>query len=237
MRLRSPQNGVIQMEEVSMVEPAGAVLVRWRPLIRLAALALPLATCALLALVRDEVTAASSVLVLVIWVVAAASTGDRVAGVLAALSGALWFDFFLTEPYLRFTVSDADDVETTMLVVMIGLAVSEIALWGHRQQAEAAKRSGYLDGVVGAARCVAQGDVPTEAVVELVAQNITELLDGDTTDFVRGPVRDARISVLDHDGDLTKDGRRADVDRTGLPTNEYVVVPVRSGDTSWATSW
>ncbi len=212
-----------------MVEPAGALLVRWRPLIRVGAVALPLLTCALLSLVRDQVTAASSVLVLVLWVVAAAASGDRVAAVLAALSGVVWFDFFLTQPYLRFTINDSDDVETAVLLVLISLAVSEIALWGHRQQAEAARRSGYLDGVLGAARRVAEGEVPPEAVVELVGQSITDLLDADTTRYVPGPVHDARICVLDHDGVLTRDGRPSDVDRVGLPTNEYVAVPVQRG--------
>jgi K+-sensing histidine kinase KdpD len=210
-----------------MFEPAGPLLVRWRPAVRVAAVLLPLLTCALLALVRDHVTAASSVLVLVVWVVAAAATGDRVAGVLAAVSGALWFDFFLTEPYLRFTIDDSGDVETTVLLVVISLAVSETALWGHRQQTEAARRSGYLDGVLGAARRVAEGDVPPESVAELVAQHITDVLDADTTRYVPGPVNDPRIWVLDHDGALTRDGRASDVDRVGLPTDEYVAVPVR----------
>jgi K+-sensing histidine kinase KdpD len=210
-----------------MFEPGGPVLVRWRPALRVLAVALPLLTCALLALVRDQLTAASSVLVLVVWVVAAAATGDRVSGVLAAVSGALWFDFFLTEPYLRFTISASDDIETTVLLVVISLAVSETALWGHRQQAEAARRSGYLDGVLGAARSVAEGDVAAGAVVALVAQTITTVLDADTTRYVLGPVRDARIWVLDHDGALTRDGRSHDVDRAGLPTDEYVAVPVR----------
>ena len=212
-----------------MNEPAGASLVRWRPLIRVGAVAMPLLTCALLSVVRDDVTAASSVLILVVWVVGAAATGDRVAGVVAALSGAVWFDFFLTEPYLRLTINDADDVETTVLLVAIGLAVSEIALWGRRQQAEAARRSGYLDGVVGAARRVAEGDVPLETVIDLVAQNITDLLEADTTRYQSGPVRDSRICVLDHDGVLTRDGHPTDVDRVGLPTNEYVAVPVQRG--------
>ena len=52
------------------------------------------------------------VLVLVVWVVAAAATGDRPAGVLAAVSAGAWFDFFLTEPYLRFTIADADDIKS-----------------------------------------------------------------------------------------------------------------------------
>ena len=212
-----------------MVEPVNRLLLRWRPVVRVAAVAMPLLSCAVLSLVRDQVTAASSVLVLVMWVVAAAATGDRVAGVLAALSGAVWFDFFLTQPYLRFTINDSDDVEAVALLVLIGLAVSEIALWGHRQQAEAARRSGYLDGVLGAARSVAEGNVPPEVVVEFVAENITDVLAADTTRYVPGPIQDSRVCVLDHDGVLTRDGRPSDVGRVGLPTNEYVAVPVQRG--------
>lgn len=209
--------------------PVGVLLVRWRRWIRVGAVVLPFLTCALLSLVRDEVTAASSVLALVVWVVATAATGDRIASVLAALSGAAWFDFFLTQPYLTFTVDASDDVETTVLLVLIGLVVSETALWGHRQQAAAARRSGYLDGVVVTARSVAEGDVSTEALVELVAQHITEVLDGDTTRYTPGPVHDARVWILDHDGALTRGGRTSDVDRVGLPTDEYVAVPVQLG--------
>ena len=81
-----------------------------------------------------------------VWVVAAAATGDRVAGILAAFSGGLSFDFFLTVPYRQFTIADPDDAEVTVLLVLIGLAVTEVALWGRRQQARAARRSGYLEG-------------------------------------------------------------------------------------------
>lgn len=210
-----------------MTTPDNADHPFWQTPARIGALVVPLATCAILSTLRDSITAATAVLVLVLWIVAAAASGDRLAGILAAVSGGVWFDFFLTEPYLRFTISASDDIETTVLLVVISLAVSETALWGHRQQAEAARRSGYLDGVLGAARSVAEGDVAAGAVVALVAQNITTVLDADTTRYVLGPVRDARIWVLDHDGALTRDGRSHDVDRAGLPTDEYVAVPVR----------
>ena len=197
--------------------------------VRGAALALPLLTCALLALVREQVSAASAVLVLVVWVVAAAATGDRVAGILAAFSAAAWFDFFLTEPYQRFTIADPDDVEATVLLVLISFAVSEIALWGRRQRAAAERRSGYLDGVLGAARNVAAGNVTEEAVQDFVTQHITDVLGADSTCYVVGAPQDPRIWVLDHDGALTRHGRTHAVDRDGLPTDEYTAVPVQRG--------
>ena len=54
---------------------------------------------------------------------------------MAALSSAVWFDFFLTEPYNRLTISDQADIETAALLVLVGIAVTEVALWGRRQQA------------------------------------------------------------------------------------------------------
>ncbi|WP_395690210.1 DUF4118 domain-containing protein [Nocardioides sp.] len=203
---------------------------RWRPWIRVGAVVAPVLTGAVLGALGDGVTSAAAALILVLWVVAAASTGDRVAGVLAALAGAASFDFFLTEPRHRFTISSTDDVETTVLLVVISLAVSEIALWGYRQQRAAQRRAGYLDGVLDAARSVAEGHLPTEALVDVVARQVADVLGADDCRFVEGPVHDARVAVLDQDGGLTRGGRLVDVARTGLPTDEYVAVPVRRGD-------
>ena len=136
---------------------------RWRTPARIGALVLPLVSCAILSTLRDSVTAATAVLILVLWVVAAAASGDRLAGLLAALSGGAWFDFFLTEPYQRFTIADPDDIEATVLLVLIGAGVTEIALWGHRQQGRAARRSGYLEGVLGTAQVVSEGDAPASS--------------------------------------------------------------------------
>ena len=200
----------------------------WRPAVRLAAVLAPLLTAAILSTVRDSVTAATSVLVLVVWVVAAAATGDRPAGVLAAVSAGAWFDFFLTEPYLRFTIADTDDIEETVLLVVISLAVSEVALWGYRQQKQAAQRSGYLDGVLGAARAVAEGNNPQPAWSTswpVRSMTCSPRTTADTS-------RDRCVTldaVLDHDGVLKRNGRCSRCRWVGLPTDEYVAVPVRRG--------
>lgn len=98
----------------------------WRPSVRAASLAVPLSTGVLLHPFRGDVTSATAVLVFVVGVVAAAATGDRLAAVLAAVSSALWFDFFLTVPYLSFTIAGADDVEATVLLVVISLVVTRV---------------------------------------------------------------------------------------------------------------
>ena len=203
--------------------------VRWRNPARIAAVVVPLVTCAVLSTVRDSVTAATAVLVLVLWVVAAAASGDRLGGLLAALSGGVWFDFFLTEPYQRFTIADSDDIEATVLLVLIGVAVTEIALWGHRQQGRAARRSGYLEGVLGAARMVSEGDTPASGTDRDRRPPDRRRAGRRQCRFVAGPVHDARIALLDHDGVVTRGDHAVDVDRVGLPSDEYVALLVRRG--------
>lgn len=192
--------------------------------VRLASAVVPLVLCAVLYGVRDRFAAASAVLVLCI--VAAASTGDRVAGLLAAVSSALWFDVFLTVPYLRLQTDDSGDLQAAVLLVLIGASVTEIAIWGRRQQRRASRRSGYLDGVLAAATTVSRGESGPGEVVDVVAANIAEVLGDDSCRFVPGAVRDPRVALLDHEGVLIQNGHRRDVDRTGLPVDEYVALEV-----------
>src|SRR5262245_1773043 len=201
----------------------------WPTAVRTAAALLPFVTCAVLATVRDDVTRETAVLILVLWVVAAAATGDRIAGMVAAISAGVWFDFFLTRPYQTFAIDDPDDIEAALLLVIISLVVTEVALWGHRQQAQASRRSGYLDGIVGVAGSIAEGNAPRRTVIEVVALQITDVLAADGCRFVDDPIRDTRIAVIDHAGVVTRAGHAVDVDRVGLPFDEYVAVPVRRG--------
>jgi K+-sensing histidine kinase KdpD len=171
-------------------------------------------------------------LVLVLLVVAAAATGDRIAGIVAALSGGVWFDFFLTQPFHTFSIHDNNDVETTVLLVLIGAAVTEVALWGRRQQAGASRRSGYLDGALRTAEIVSARNSSPQAVIDLVADQIVGVLGIITCRFVPGPVTDSRLAVMDHDGVVTRAGQRLKVERDGLPTDEQTALLVlRQGET------
>jgi K+-sensing histidine kinase KdpD len=202
----------------------------WRPTIRTIAGVGPLLTCALLSTNRGNIPDAIAVLLLVLWVVAGAATGDRIAAFIAAVAGGVGFDFFLAPPYLTLSIDNSDDIVVTVLLVVIGVAVTELALWGHRQQAHASRRSGYLDGVLATATTVTEGSTPTPAVIEIVAEQICDVLDADDCLFVEGAVHDSRIAVLDREGDLMRGGRTVDVDRVGLPIDEYVAVVVRRRD-------
>ena len=74
------------------------------------------------------------------WLWARSRSTSRLAGVLCALSAGVWFDFFLTEPYNRFTIDDRADAETTVLLLLVGVAVTELCARGRRQAALASPR-------------------------------------------------------------------------------------------------
>jgi PAS domain S-box-containing protein len=92
----------------------------------------PLVAALILLPLRNSLTSAAMLMVLV--VVGVASTGDRLAGWLAALSAGLWFDRILTPKH-----ATAADVETTLVLLLVGVAVTEIAHRG-REAAEHANR-------------------------------------------------------------------------------------------------
>ena len=141
----------------------------------LAAIAVPLALAAILVPFRSGFPNTDAALAMIVVVVAVAANGDRLAGVLAAVSAAVWFDFFLTQPYERFSITSRNDIETTVLLLVIGVAVTELAVWARRQHAAASRRAGYLDGISSAARAVAAGRSPS-VLMEQVTGQLTALL-------------------------------------------------------------
>ena len=87
---------------------------------------------ALLVGVRGQVANANVALILVVCVLLGAVTGGRAAGVVAAMVAAASFDFFHTRPYNSLKMTDGNDIITTLLLLVVGLAVGEIAVrWRH----------------------------------------------------------------------------------------------------------
>jgi K+-sensing histidine kinase KdpD len=206
------------------VEP---ILQAHRPLVVGAAAVVPLVACAVLSLFRDSVANTNAALGLVLLIVAAASTGIRVAGLVAALSSAAWFDFFLTEPYNQFPITDRADTETAVLLMLVGAAVTEVALWGRRQQAHASREQGYLDGVLSTAATVGAGRSSTNSLIDHVCEQIVDVLQIDRCRFDpgSGPI----LSALNNDGTMTYNGHPFNVDRLGLPTDSEIALVVQSG--------
>jgi Domain of unknown function (DUF4118) len=184
-------------------------------------------------LLRELLANTSAALMLVLVVVAVGVSGDRVAGVLAALSAAAAFDFFLTVPYYQFAIFDRDDVETAVLLLAIGIAVTEISQWGRRQQLASTRREGYLSGVAHAARMAADGS-SAEDLIATVERMITDVLDLDDTHY-EAPTghrpEPTDRPVLDRDGTVRWRGHTVDVAREGLTTMDTTELPAgRDGE-------
>jgi len=186
----------------------------------------PVLFAALLTTLRSLLTSSNAALVLVLVVGAVAATGYRSAGVLAALVGAASFDFFLAPPYYQFAIFAKDDVTTAVLLIVIGLAVTELALWGRRQQNRAGAREGYLAGLVSTARLAASAELPQSGLVELVAGQITEVLQLDACRFDPAPTSRRDRPRLLPDGTITWRGNPVDVQHDGLPTLDEIELPV-----------
>jgi K+-sensing histidine kinase KdpD len=192
-----------------------------------AGLAVPLALTAILIPFRTSLPNTDAALVLILIVVAVAAFGSRPAGYLAALSAAVWFDFFLTRPYERFSITRAADVETTVLILVIGVAVTEIAVWGRRQHAVATRRAGYLDGINTAAGAVATGG-SAPALIDDVSGRLARLLSVRECRFEHGVAGLGRPARLRPDGQVvTPDERVLAVDRDGLPATTELLVENR----------
>ena len=165
---------------------------------------IPVLACWLLSLVRSGIANTNAALGLVLLVVAAASTGIRVAGIAAALAAAAGFDFFLTEPFRTFSIHSSADLATALLLLIVGAAVSEIAIWGRRQQAQASREQGYLDGLLSTAAAVAAGTATPTELINLVANQIVGLLHIDGCHF--DPAVHYGLPALSTEGILTGTG-------------------------------
>jgi K+-sensing histidine kinase KdpD len=195
----------------------------------LGALVAPLALAAILVPFRASFPNTDAALALLLVVVAVAANGYRLAGILAAASAALWFDFFLTRPYEHFTITRRVDIETTVLLLVIGVAVTEIAVWGRREHAAASRRAGYLEGIHAAAQAVATGASPS-ALIEQVASQLTRVLSLGSCRFQYGAAGLGRPARMQHDGTVIAAQQQPwDVDAEGFPPGTDTELLVEGG--------
>ncbi|MFF8913064.1 DUF4118 domain-containing protein [Streptomyces sp. NPDC015032] len=183
-----------------------------------AALALPPAVCAVLVPFRTGMSDADAALVLVVAVVAVAALGHRLAGALAALSAAVWFDFFLTRPYGQFAIGKAADVVTAVLLLAVGIAVSQLAARARKLKVIALTDDDYLAQIHHTVRLAETATSPY-TVIDHVCRQLVGLLGLSGCRFEYGTLI-GRPPRLEEDGTITWDHRRWDADRDGLPDEE-----------------
>ena len=128
----------------------------------------PIGAAMALVSLRNVMLNTNVALVLVTVVVVAASFGGRLAGAAAAVSAALSFDFFFTLPYLQLRIASADDVETTVLLLVVGLLVGTVGAKERRARSSADASRGEIRRIFRIAELAAHGDDASDVI--LVAQ-------------------------------------------------------------------
>jgi K+-sensing histidine kinase KdpD len=191
-------------------------------------LAAPLILAAILVPFRTDFANTDAALAMILVVVAVAALGNRLAAYIAAVSAAAWFDFFLTRPYEQFRINRATDIETTILLLVIGVAVTEIAVWGRRQRAAASRRAGYLAGINDAAHAVATGGSPS-ALIEQIASSLTQLLSLRSCQFQYGMAGIGQPARIQHNGEVVLNGRPIGAGEADLPAGTGIELLVESG--------
>ena len=193
--------------------------------IMVAAVLAPIAVAAVLIPWRTQLDSGDTALFMVVVIVAVASTGRRLAALVSALVSALFFDFFLTRPYQSFRITNHADLITEILLLVVGLAVGELAARGRRHRDAAWQGRHQMALLHSVTELAASGKDP-QVVVAVATGQLIELL------FLR----DCRFSAHSTDRTMarvTPEGNVAvgqDLWSTGdlgLPRN--VDLPVRSG--------
>jgi K+-sensing histidine kinase KdpD len=146
----------------------------------------PLAVSGILVAFRGELFATNAALVLVLPVLAAAIVGGRSGGAASAVVAALCFDFFFTHPYYSFTISNPDDVETTIVLLVVGFVVGELVVRARRSQQLATASRREVDQVRRVAELAAGGG-PTGRLINVVEREVVELLGARGARFERPP--------------------------------------------------
>lgn len=147
----------------------------------------PIAVAAPLVALRGVTAPANLALLLVVLVVGAAAVGGRWAGLAAALGAAASFDFFFTRPYGSLTIASRDDVETTVLLLVVGLAVGTVASRGRQAVDAAAEGRSEVRRIHHLAEAMARGDDPAEVIAEAEGE-LVQLLDLRSATFEASPV-------------------------------------------------
>ena len=183
-----------------------------------AGLLLPLSVAAVFLPLRSSWSNTNMALVLVVAVVAVAAIGNRAGGALAALSAAAWFDFFYTLPYERFTIAQASDIRTAVLLLVVGVAVSQLAARARQLKVVAITDARYLAEIHETAE-LAHTARSADEVVDHVRKQLTSLLDLAGCRFEYGTLL-GHPPRLESDGSVTVGRRHCDVEEFGLPPDE-----------------
>jgi K+-sensing histidine kinase KdpD len=193
--------------------------------IMLAAIVSPIVVAMALIPWRNTLDAADNALFLVVVIVAVAGTGLRLAAAIAAVVSGLSFDFFLTRPYQSFRITRHSDFITEILLLVVGLAVGELAARGRHHREAAWQGRHQMEQLHSVTELAASGQDP-QLVIAAASRELIDLLHLRDCQFTPRRTERAPARVAP-DGRVIVANETWSTDDLGLPRN--VDLPVRSG--------
>jgi hypothetical protein len=184
----------------------------------------PITAGAALTSVRGDVDNANLALVLVLVVVTAGAIGGRGPGLFAAVVTALSYDFFLTKPYLSIHIESTDDIETTIILLVIGLVVGQIGVVARRRRMAAQRGSDEIARLHRVAERAATGVSVDELTVD-VCDEVKDLLGLESCTFERAPFG-FPLARLERGGAITGSSEHRFVAGAFALPREGVEIPV-----------
>ncbi len=180
-----------------------------------AAVVLPLGVAAILVPFRSSFTNTASALILVAVIVAVATLGSRISGIVATISATVSFDFFLTRPYEQLAITRRQDIETAVSLFVVGIIVTELAARSRHHHETAVEEADFVALIHDVSELATSG-APSRRVVERVRDELVTLLHLRLCRYESGS-SDEPMMQLEHDGRVFLGGRVWSVDRMGLP--------------------
>ncbi len=187
-----------------------------------AALTGPVVVDAVLVPFRGSYASTAGALTTVAVIAPLAVLGNRAAGVLASLSGALWFDFFLTKPYDRFEISHRQDLETTIAIFVVGLIITELA-GRSRHHWRAANDSTQYVSMIHSVAELAAASVPVDVIIDQACNSLVPLLSLRSCRFERF-LSDPPLARIQSNGEVTNVGMRWPAREIGIPGPESEII-------------
>ena len=150
---------------------------------------------------RDSIGLENVVICYLLVVVAAAGIGGRAAGIVAAVSAALAYDYFLTTPYHALVIDTLAQVITVSLLITTGLVVS---IGGRVRRRSAAIADAHTKAIQLLHRVTETAAAAEAAAVDRVAaEGLHRLLDARRVSILRRSPEGFTVAV--------------DIGETGLP--------------------
>jgi hypothetical protein len=191
------------------------------------AIAIPVGVAIALVPVRGETPNATVALALAVTVSVLATTGTRATAAVAALSASIGFDVLHTRPYGSLTITRSQDIETTALLLVVGLVVGQLAARNRRHRYLAAETSYDLGRVHAVAEMVAAGE-PADQVILAVANELTDLL-GLRSCYFSPTFADPPGPFIERHGDVSWGSLRWGFRTLGLPSSDVSLVVQHQG--------